>query len=211
ALAPSDRPTAADTLRSIERIVDTPKRIARRAAAAVLLALVIFAGWKYTIDLKRERAAAQKAEAEAKQRRAQADSLIGFMLGDLRTKLEPVGRLDVLDSVAERSLQYMSSLNTDFMTPQEIGRNSKALNQLGDVRMTQGNLAAALIVFNKSLAMAQAAQARAPDDPELALGVGTAHYWVGLALRSKGDVPAALVHMREYRRITEDLAKRYPA
>jgi tetratricopeptide (TPR) repeat protein/predicted Ser/Thr protein kinase len=210
ALAPSDRPTAADTLRRIERIVETPKRVARRAAVIVLALIAVLGGWKYTVDLRRERTAAQKAEAEAKQRRADADSLIEFMLGDLRTKLEPVGRLDVLDAAAERSLAYMSSLNTDLMTPQEIARNSKALNQLGEVRMSQGNLPAAASVFNKSLALAQVAQKRAPNDSELALAVGTAQFWVASALQLKGDLPGALAHMREYGRITENLATRYP-
>ena len=210
ALAPSDRPTAGDALRRLEQIISRPKRIAQRVAAAAVVVLALLGGWKYTTDLRRERTAAQKAEAEASQRRAQADSLIAFMLGDLRTKLEPVGRLDILDSVAERSLNYMSSLDPDASTPQEIARNSKALNQLGEVRMSQGNLPAAIRVFDKSLSLAQAAAKRAPNDPELALGVGTAHYWAGYAQRKKGDLPAALGHMREYRRVGEELATKYP-
>ena len=210
AFAPSDRPTAGDALRRIERIVETPKRVARRAIAVALAAVAIFGGWKYTVDLRRERAAAQKAETEARQRRAQADSLIEFMLGDLRTKLEPVGRLDVLDAVAGRSLDYMSSLRVESLSPQEIGRNSKALNQLGEVRMSQGNLAAAVHVFNQSLSLAKTAAERDGKDPELALGVGTAHFWVANAVRLNGDTAGALAHMREYARITEELATRHP-
>jgi len=209
-LAPSDRPTAVEALRRVNRIIDMPKRYLRRAAVAVLVALVVLGAWKYTVDLRRERTAAQAAEAEARQRRAQADSLIEFMLGDLRTKLEPVGRLDVLDAVAARSLEYMSSLNVQSMSPQEIAKNSKALNQLGEVRIAQGNLAAAAGVFDRSLALAKTASARAPNDPELALGVGTAHFWVGNALRLRGDLPAALAQMHEYGRITEELATRHP-
>ncbi|HEV2718907.1 MAG TPA: protein kinase [Thermoanaerobaculia bacterium] len=208
--APSDRPTAADALRSLQRIIDSPKRVARRVAVAAVVMLMILAGWKYTTDLMRERTAARQAEAEAKQRRAQADSLIEFMLGDLRTKLEPVGSLDVLDAAAERSLAYLSSLDTTRMTPQDIARNSKALNQLGDVRMAQGNLAAALAVFNRSLSLATLAAARDGRDPAVALSVGTAHFWVGNALQLKGDLPSALIHMREYRRIAEELARKYP-
>jgi serine/threonine protein kinase/tetratricopeptide (TPR) repeat protein len=211
AFAPSDRPTAADALRSIQRIIDGPKRIARRIAVAAAVVFMILAGWKYTTDLRREKTAARQAEAEAKERRAQADSLIEFMLGDLQVKLKPVGRLDVLDAAAERSLAYMSSLDTARMTPQEIARNSKALNQLGEVRIAQGNLPAALVVFNRSLSMANVAAERERHDPAIALSVGTAHYWVGNALLLKSDLQPALVHMREYRRIAEELAKKYPA
>ena len=210
ALAPSDRPTAGDALDRLKRIIDRPKRIAQRVAAAALVVLAILGGWKYTTDLRRERTAAQKAEAEARQRRAQADSLIEFMLGDLRTKLEPVGRLDILDSVAARSLDYMSSLHTESMSPREIARNSKALNQLGEVRMSQGNLAAAVRVFDQSLALANVAAARDKNDPDLALGLATAHFWVGNALRLQNELAGALAHMREYGRITEELAARHP-
>jgi serine/threonine-protein kinase len=210
ALAPSDRPTAGDALRRIDRIIDRPKRIARRTAVAALVALVVVVAWRYTVDLRRERAAAQKAEAEAKRSRADADGLIGFMLGDLRAKLEPVGRLEIMNDVAARSLKYMSSLRTESMEPREIARNSKALYQLGEVRMAQGNLASAAAVFNESLGLAKLAAQRDANDPQLELGLGTAHFWVGNALRLQGDLPGALGHMREYRRIAETLAKQFP-
>jgi serine/threonine-protein kinase len=211
ALAPSDRPTAGDALRRMERIIETPKRIARRVAVAALLALIVLGVWKYTVDLRRERAAAQKAEAEARQRRAQADSLIEFMLGDLRTKLEPVGRLDVLDAAAERSLAYMSSLDPTTLSPHELAKNAKALSQLGEVRIGQGNLSAAVEVFRKSLQLAMEAHRRAPGDPELTLGVGTAHFWLGSAWLKKGELASALSEMQEYRRLAEELAVKYPA
>ena len=211
AFAPSDRPTAADALRILRRIIDSPKRVLRRVAVAAVFVLMVMAGWKYTTDLKRERTAARQAEAEAQEGRAQADSLIKFMLGDLHDKLQPVGRLDVLDAAAERSLAYMSSLNTARLTPQEIARTSKALNQLGEVRIAQGNLGGALEVFNRSLSMANMAAARDRQDAAVALSVGTAHFWVGSVLKSQGDLPSALSHEREYRRVAEELAKRYPA
>jgi len=210
ALAPSDRPTAGDALHRLERIIATPKRIAQRVAIAAVLVFLIFAGWKYTTDLRRERIAAQKAEAEAKRRRADADSLISFMLGDLRTKLEPVGRLDVLDAAAERSLAYMSSLDPTTLAPSELAKNAKALSQLGEVRIAQGNLAAAVQVFRKSLDVANEAHRGAPNDPEIALAAGTAHFWLGSAWLKKGDFDAALSEMQEYRRVTEELAAKYP-
>ena len=49
------------------------------------------------------------ARQEAEQRRNDAEGLIEFMLGDLRDRLEPVGRLDVLDNVAKEVLDYYTS------------------------------------------------------------------------------------------------------
>ena len=42
---------------------------------------------------------AYHARNEAREQRREAEGLVGFMLGDLRGKLEPLGRLDALDSV----------------------------------------------------------------------------------------------------------------
>ena len=42
---------------------------------------------------------AYRAQQDAERKRDQAENLISFMLGDLREKLQPVGRLDVLDGV----------------------------------------------------------------------------------------------------------------
>jgi hypothetical protein len=48
------------------------------------------------------RLAAQASEKKANDARDQADGLINFMLYDLRDKLEPIGRLDVLNDVAKK-------------------------------------------------------------------------------------------------------------
>ena len=47
-----------------------------------------------------------QARDEARDQRREADGLVGFMLGDLREKLEPIGRLDVLDSVGRTSRTF---------------------------------------------------------------------------------------------------------
>src|ERR1051326_8041095 len=210
ALAPSDRPTAGDALRRIQRIIDAPKRIARCVAVVPLVLLLVLGVWKHTSDLGRERNVAQKAEAEARGRRAQADSLIEFMLGDLRKKLEPVGRLDVLDDVGARTLAYMSSLDPKTMTNDELARSSKALYQLGEVRMAQGRLDEATKALTQSLALMQTAAARAPANQQLQLDLGTAHFGVGYAYQTRGDLPRALEHYTAYLGIAEVLAKRDP-
>ena len=66
-------------------------------AAASLLGMLIAVGLAFTAIDVRDAARDQRREAEG---------LIGFMLGDLRAKLEPIGRLDVLDAVGARALAY---------------------------------------------------------------------------------------------------------
>jgi serine/threonine-protein kinase len=208
--APSDRPTAAAALARIRAIVDRPRRRAKRLMIAALAVAVIAAGAKYTWDLRRERAVAEAARLEAQQRRGDAEELVGFMLGDLRKKLEPLGRLDVLDEAGTKILDYYAQLDLAQLGPGELARNAKALSQLGEVRVAQGKLPEAAKAFDKSLELANAAWKQNRAAPELRLGVGTAHYWVGYAAQRGGDMQKALAEWRAYLAIAESLSKQYP-
>ena len=203
ALAPTDRPTAVETLARLRLLADKPKRLARRALLGAAIVVIVFGSWKYTIDLRRERAAAVEAKQEAILRRGQAEDLVSFIVGDLRKKLEAVGRLDALDAAAAKAYAYAGSLRTTDMTQADLLRTSEALNQLGDVRIGQGNLPEARRVFALSLRMSSEAARREPADPAAALAVGTSHFWIGNAYRLDGDLAHALPHMTAYRDAAE--------
>ena len=57
-------------------------------------------------DQRRWPLIAIQARDAARDQRREAEGLVGFMLGDLRAKLEPIGRLDALDAVGARALEY---------------------------------------------------------------------------------------------------------
>jgi eukaryotic-like serine/threonine-protein kinase len=203
--APTDRPTAGDASRRLQHIVGKPKRIAQRAAAALLMAMFLIGVAKYTFDLRRERAAAIAAEVrsvaarqEAATRRDQAEELIGFMLGDLRRKLEPLGKLDLLDDVGERALAYSRSLRPELMSGAELARSSKALSQLGEVRIAQGRLAEATSIFARARELATVATAKDPADHSAQLALMAAYFGEGEASRRSGDVETALRHNELY-------------
>ena len=161
-------------------------------------------GLKYTVDLSRERSIAVE-------RRNQAEDLISFMLGDLRDKLEPLGRLDVLESVGDEALAYFEALSEEELTDDELFRRSKALSQIGEVRIAQGDLPAATEAFEESLSLALGLVERDPDSDEWQLGLGESHFWAGFSLWRRGDLDGALVHFQPYLQITGALAVKDPA
>ena len=209
-LAPSDRPTALDVIDRLTGIATRTRRAMQRVAAIAALALIALAAAKYITDVTRERNTAMSARADAERRRGQAEALIGFMVGDLRSKLEPVGRLDVLDDVGTHALDYFKSLRPEEISPQELRRNAKTLNQLGEVRMAQGNLAAAGEVLRSSIALATAAVNRDPNDGENQIELGASHFWMGSLLQKQGDLQGALDQYTTYLRISEKLAATQP-
>jgi serine/threonine-protein kinase len=208
--APADRPTANETVARLKFLADKPRRLARRGAIALAVLVVIVTSWRYASDLSRERTIAVAARAEAETRRAQAENLIEFMLGDLRKKLVPVGRLDILDDVGERALQYVGSLQPEAMSAGELTRNSKALNQLGEVRVGQGKLNEALDVFRRSLALAELAAKKDSASAPAQLAVATSHFWIGNVHQQQGTQQEALRHYTRYMTIAEQLAKSDP-
>jgi eukaryotic-like serine/threonine-protein kinase len=204
--APADRPTAVETVARLRFLADKPRRIARRSAIAFVVFLMVFGGWRYTVDLARERTAALNARAEAEKRRAEVENLLEFMLGDLRKKLDEVGRLDILDDVGNRALLYVESLRPEAMSVDELTRNAKALNQLGEVRSGQGKTPEALDLFRRSLRLADEAVRRKPRNGDALMVLGATHFWIGDGHRRQGDHAAALRHMREYMKVGDALA-----
>jgi len=208
--APSDRATAGFTVARLERLAERPRRRARIVASAVTLALLTAGAVKYTLDLRRERAAAVAAQADEELRRAQASALVTYMLDDLHDKLDAVGQLDILDRTTRKALTYFASLSPDSIAPRELASNAKALTNLGQVQLSQGDRAAAAKTFEQSVRLAEAGAHHDPGDDESRFALGRAHSWLGNALQLDGDVDRALAHMREFARTSDDLVQRHP-
>ena len=155
-------------------------------------------------------ATARAARAKAQEKNAQAEDLINFMVGDLRRKLEPVGRLDVLNDVATKTLQYASGFDTTRMSAADLARNAKVLHQLGEVGVARGDAPAALPLFQKSLQLSNLAMKREPGNADAQLAYGTSQFWIGNVYRQQQQLPAALAAMREYMTVTEKLAREHP-
>ena len=75
----------------------------RRQRRLAWLAAASLAGMAVTSTLA---VTAIQARDAARDQRREAEGLVGFMLGDLKDKLEPIGRLDALDGVGARVLAY---------------------------------------------------------------------------------------------------------
>jgi tetratricopeptide (TPR) repeat protein len=202
-MAPADRPTAVETLEILKRIVAAPKRHARMIMLIALAIVIAASAAKYIADVT-------TARRQAEQRRRQAEELVSFMVGDLRTKLESVGRLDVLDGAASRALAYFASLDPEGLSGENLHKNALALAQLGDVRIDQGKLDSAVKMFQESVRHATAAVARDPKRDEWQLALSNAHFYLGDALRQQGDYEGALRHFRHYLDISRTLQAAHP-
>jgi eukaryotic-like serine/threonine-protein kinase len=106
---------------------------------------------------------AHRAEKAATNRRQQADSLISFMVGDLREQLTAIGRLDVLDAAAEQSLRYFAAMDLSDVDAVSLGTYGEALRFIGLVRIDQGKPQEALVPFERARALAEELTHRDPE------------------------------------------------
>ncbi|MDH3626466.1 MAG: protein kinase [Acidobacteriota bacterium] len=189
--AQSGRPTAIETFERLGWIRGKPARRLRRFVAAAVTLVVFVGGIKYTLDVRRER---DKAEFH----RGQADELIEFMIGDLREKLEAVGRLDVLSSVGDEALEYFAAIDTDALLPADRERYARTLSQLGSVQVAGGDLDGALSAYSESVRIYQSLVVTDPTNAPWKIKLGGAHFGVGSVHWERDELDPAREAFEEY-------------
>jgi tetratricopeptide (TPR) repeat protein len=150
------------------------------------------------------------ARDEARDQRREAEGLIGFMLGDLRQKLEPVGRLDVLDSVGARALAYYEKQDKSDLSDEALAQRSRALTLMGEMAFTRGDLDGALRRYREAMAGTAEAIRRTPSNPESLFDHAQNVFWVGYTDYQRGDLDKASAAFREYRRLADRMIKAAP-
>ncbi|HEY0628304.1 MAG TPA: TIR domain-containing protein [Sphingomicrobium sp.] len=162
--------------------------------AASVAGMIVTSGLAYT---------AIDSRNEARDQRREAEGLIGFMLGDLRDKLEPVGRLDVLDVVGARALEYYEKQDKSELSDGALAQRSKALRLMGEIAADRGDLDGALRRYREALAGTAEALRRHPNDPQRMFDHAQSVFFVGETARLRGDLKEAGARFREYRRLAD--------
>ena len=142
---------------------------------------------------------------EARDQRREAEGLVGFMLGDLRAKLEPIGRLDALDAVGSRALQYFESQDKSELSDAALAQRSKALTLMGEIASTRGDLDGALLRYREAWAGTAEALRRKPSDPQRIFDHAQNVFWVGSIAWQRRRTSEALSAFQEYKRLAGQL------
>jgi tetratricopeptide (TPR) repeat protein len=170
----------------------------RRQRRLAMVAAASLAGMAVTTTLA---ITAIDARDAARDQRKEAEGLVGFMLGDLRSKLEPLGRLDVLDSVGARALAYYQKQDKSHLSDDSLAQRSKALTLMGEIANTRGNLDTALRLYREALAGTAEALKRSPDNPQRLFDHAQNVFWVGYIAWQRGHLDRAEAAFREYKRL----------
>lgn len=188
---PEDRLTARATLQALDHIIDRPRRRLRAGIVTALLLVAVVVGWKYTSDLRHEQQLAIQERERAELARSEAEDLVGFMLDELNTGLQSVGRLDLMESVAEQALAYYGELDMQRMQATQ-GQPALALLRIAGVLDFQGDREQSLQVATHATTAFSELSKTLPDDLLVRYRTGLAHMQLADLQRTQGNFPEAI-------------------
>ncbi|MGB5104240.1 MAG: hypothetical protein WBO04_13120 [Steroidobacteraceae bacterium] len=165
------------------------------------------------------------ARQDAVRNRDRAEDLIGFMLGDFRQQLEPLGKLELLKGVGDKAMAYFSSLEERDITNESLLRRAEALRQIGEVRLALGNawfwvgythwqkgdLAAAVAPMSEYFQAAVRLTQLAPGNAKWQLEQGYAFANLGSLAAARGEDEAAIGYFEGANAVVERLIADAPA
>ena len=168
----------------------------RKQRWLVQVAAASLAGMTLALGLA---ATAWVARNDAQRRQAQAEDILGFMLGDLRGKLAKVGRLELMRAVDDKAIGYFASLDPRDLTDRALEEQARSLTGIGQVRLEEGNHGEAMAAFREAHARSTALLARAPGNGQRLFDLAQAEYWIGFVAWQQGRHDDAGVWLTRYR------------
>ena len=164
------------------------RELQRRQRRMALVTVAALAGMLLTGALAVN---AHLAGQRAERRHAQAEDLIGFMLGDLHQRLFAINRLDVYTAVGDKAMEYFAGLEAEDLTDSTVAQQAAALRVIGETRLDQGALDSALEAFTESLRLARRLVERDPDHGDWQTSLADSENWIGLAHWQRGELDLA--------------------
>jgi tetratricopeptide (TPR) repeat protein len=174
----------------------------RRHRQLAYVAAASLAGMAVTSTLA---VTAIQARDAARDQRREAEGLIGFMLGDLKDKLEPIGRLDALDGVGSRVLAYYQKQGTSDLSDAALSQRSRALSLMGEVAYQRGDLLTSQRLYREALQGTAEAIRRNPSDPQRIYDHAQNAYWLGDIAIHRDDPKSGEAWWREYKRLASQM------
>jgi len=179
----------------------------RRHQRLAWLAAASIAGMAITSGLA---FAAIQARDAARDQRREAEGLVAYMVGDLKDKLEPIGKLDALDGVASRVLAYYQKQDTADLSDAALLQRSRALSITAQVAYARGNQVSALKLYQEAQAGTGEAVRRKPDDPQRLYDHAQNVFWIGEISRFRGQLGAAEAAYSKYKQLADRMGALQP-
>jgi tetratricopeptide (TPR) repeat protein len=139
------------------------------------------------------------ARNDAERRQAQAEDILGFMLGDLRKNLTKVGRLDLMRSVDDKATGYFATLDPRDLSDRTLEEQARSLTGIGEVRLNEGSYKEAMTAFREAHTRTSALYQRQPEKGQRLFDLAQAQFWIGFVALQQGRYSDAGLWLAKYR------------
>lgn len=149
------------------------KRWLRHGTIAALCLLTITA---FAMSFK-----SYNAEQQAQQKRLAAENLLGFMVGEFADKLRSIGRMDLLDGISNKALEYFTdfSNSSSLQSTAAMLQHGQTLTAMGEVAYSRGKIDEASAALQAGRIQLEAVLKLQPTNLELLKTLGANAFWLG--------------------------------
>ncbi|WP_213608881.1 winged helix-turn-helix domain-containing protein [Pseudoalteromonas sp.] len=156
-----------------------------------------------------------QAQQLAQQKRQEAESLLGFMVGDFADKLRSVKRMDLLDGISNKALEYFTEQAEEpnslfnFSSQQAKFKSrfqyAQTLEAMGEVAYSRGKTIEAKTAFENARTRLEALLKIQPNNLELLTLAGANAFWLGQLHYDKSDYAATEPLFKKYHSYSETM------
>lgn len=150
------------------------------------------------------------ARKEAELERGESEDLLGYMIEDLKVKLEPVGRLELLEGVGEKAIEYYDKKDIEDLSDDNLRLLAAARQVVAQVALNAGRMEEAQSQIESSSALTREVLVRNPDDPDAIYAHAQSEYFVGAYYREQNKIAEMEKPYREYDRLAQQLYQKDP-
>lgn len=174
----------------------------RLTITVVMAGLALLAGGLFLM--------ARSAQQAAEQHRTEAEGLMGYMLGEFVDKLRPLGKLDLLDSVSNRALEYLSDPARVNDSDNALLQRAKSLQLLSEVKIARADPAGANTALLAGRDILRRQLRERPADIGLLKSAGENAFWLGQIQLDQQKWDQAQRYYEEYREYADRQASVAP-
>ncbi|KKO48974.1 transcriptional regulator [Arsukibacterium sp. MJ3] len=180
------------------------KRWTRRSTLALLCVLTVTAA---SMSVK-----SYNAEQQAQQKRLAAENLLGFMVGDFADKLRSIGRMDLLDGISNKALEYFTDYSADDNSLSIAARlqHGQTLEAMGEVAYSRGKTDEASAALQAARTQLEAVLTQQPDNLELLKTLGANAFWLGQIQYDASNWQATQPEFERYYQYSERMYQQAP-
>jgi DNA-binding winged helix-turn-helix (wHTH) protein/tetratricopeptide (TPR) repeat protein len=195
------------TPHEVELIQVSTRRAQQRERARKWASILIVSLAVLTLILG---ASAMLANRAAEQRRVDAEALMDFMLGEFSDKLRPLGKLDLLESVSGKALQFLRGSDGKDLSPAALTLRARGLQIIGEVSRSRGQSQQALDALAEAHKILTRQRSVAPGDLQVIKNLGANAYWLAQIHKDRNDWTAAEQSLGDYLAYANQLNRAEP-